>query len=161
MANAASSEPGGTILGFVIPKHVQANGDVFGRALTDLMPTHVDSNPESENDHDGDYNEPDTLPAVGRRCIEYLDEWGTREIGIYRIPGSNHQVTQLRQLFDTGLDVDLRRLQPSELDPHSVASIFKCWLRERAFNILFQSTLPNCVSGSTYTALVRSLSPGS
>lgn len=40
---------------------------------------------------------------------------------------------KLRNQFDTGADIDLSLSDPSELDPHAVASVFKAYLREREF----------------------------
>lgn len=48
----------------------------------------------------------------------------------YSIPGSASQVAALRASFDAGEDEDLRKRLPGDLDPHSVASVFKSWLRE-------------------------------
>lgn len=46
------------------------------------------------------------------------------------VPGRSNLVSQLRALFDAGIDPDLREIHPGDLDPHAVASLFKCWLRE-------------------------------
>lgn len=51
---------------------------------------------------------------------------------VYSVPGSAQQVSQLKTLFDCGMDLDLRTKSTSELDPHAVASLFKAWLRECA-----------------------------
>jgi hypothetical protein len=89
------------------------------------------------------------LPAVAIRCLECtcrcaaahcadstretdIELYADTEEGLFRVPGSNQQVQQLKMLFDAGLDVDLRSKNTSDLDPHSVASLFKLWLRERA-----------------------------
>ena len=47
-----------------------------------------------------------------------------------RVPGRSNLVSQLRALFDAGIDPDLREIHPGDLDPHAVASLFKSWLRE-------------------------------
>ncbi|SGY18971.1 BQ5605_C014g07523 [Microbotryum silenes-dioicae] len=70
------------------------------------------------------------LPAVAYRCLQYLEEWGKKEEGIYRIPGRSNMINQLRALFDAGMDKDLREIHPGDLDPHAVASLLKLWLRE-------------------------------
>ncbi|SAL95248.1 hypothetical protein [Absidia glauca] len=47
-------------------------------------------------------SEKDLVPAVLRRCINYLDDYGIHEVGIYRIPGSTLEVNKLRSTFDSG-----------------------------------------------------------
>lgn len=72
------------------------------------------------------------LPAIAIRCLDYLNEYGKTEEGIYRIPGSSQQVANLRTIFDSGSDVELlTRLSTQDLEPSAVASVFKLWLRER------------------------------
>ncbi|RKP36058.1 Rho GTPase activation protein, partial [Dimargaris cristalligena] len=61
------------------------------------------------------------LPAVVIRCIEYLDDQGLYEIGLYRIPGSSSRC---------------------ETDPHSVAGLLKLYLRELPSAPLTDELLP-------------------
>ena len=71
------------------------------------------------------------LPAIAIRCLDYLNEYGKTEEGLYRIPGSSQQVANLRLMFDSGSDVDLLgTLSTQELEPSAVASLFKLWMRE-------------------------------
>lgn len=44
-------------------------------------------------------------------------------------------VVKLRAQLDTGADMDLKLSDAGDLDPHAVASVFKSYLRERAFNV--------------------------
>ncbi|KAI8879607.1 RhoGAP-domain-containing protein [Backusella circina FSU 941] len=69
----------------------------------------------------------DLTPAVFRRCIEYLDEYGIQEVGIYRIPGSTITVNKLRAVFNEGCDIDFNITKP---DPHAVGTLLKMYLRE-------------------------------
>ncbi|KAI9029886.1 Rho GTPase activation protein [Phycomyces nitens] len=69
----------------------------------------------------------DPVPAVFRRCVEYVDSHGVMEVGIYRISGSMSTVNGLRTLFEDGSDVDLEVTQP---DPHAVGALLKMYLRE-------------------------------
>lgn len=81
------------------------------------------------------------LPAVAYRCVEYLEAVGLDEVGIYRVSGSTTEVGNLRNLFNTGADVEL---VGEQIDPNAVASLFKAWLREREFLLgLFTSLYPN------------------
>jgi hypothetical protein len=43
---------------------------------------------------------------------------------------------RLRFAAITGADYDLRECLPGDLDPHAVSSVFKAYLRERAFHHL-------------------------
>ncbi|KAL4248462.1 hypothetical protein ABKN59_007867 [Abortiporus biennis] len=70
------------------------------------------------------------LPALVVRCAQHLTQWGIQEEGLFRVNGRPSHVAKLRSEFDTGADYNLIEADPSELDPHSVASIFKAYLRE-------------------------------
>ncbi|KAI8335195.1 Rho GTPase activation protein [Chlamydoabsidia padenii] len=72
-------------------------------------------------------SEHDLIPGVLRRCINYLDEYGIHEVGIYRIPGSTLEVNKLRSTFDLGHDSDLFATRP---DPNAVATLLKMYIRE-------------------------------
>ncbi|KAI9296978.1 RhoGAP-domain-containing protein [Neoconidiobolus thromboides FSU 785] len=78
------------------------------------------------------------LPAVVIRCIEYLDNEGLNEVGLYRIPGSTSLVGQLKAKFDSGQDCLLNEDSP---DPHAVATLFKLFLRELPETILTKKAL--------------------
>ncbi|KAI9314737.1 Rho GTPase activation protein [Dichotomocladium elegans] len=67
------------------------------------------------------------VPAVVQRCIDYLDEYGVGEVGIYRITGSMTAIQKLRASFDAGWDLDFEAIQP---DPHVVSALLKTYLRE-------------------------------
>ncbi|CAO3592714.1 unnamed protein product [Absidia cylindrospora] len=71
--------------------------------------------------------EDDPIPAVLRRCINYLDEFGIHEVGIYRIPGSTTTVNKLRSTFNFGDDCDMFATRP---DPNAAATLLKMYLRE-------------------------------
>ncbi|KAJ1976188.1 hypothetical protein H4R34_004075 [Dimargaris verticillata] len=79
------------------------------------------------------------LPAVVIRCIEYLDDQGLYEVGLYRIPGSTTRVNKLRAVFDKGHDINL---EDCETDPHSVAGLLKLYLRELPSAALTDELLP-------------------
>ncbi|KAI9509177.1 hypothetical protein F5148DRAFT_797744 [Russula earlei] len=70
------------------------------------------------------------LPALVVRCTEHLMKWGAEEEGLFRISGRATHVAKLRSEFDNGADFDLLESDPSDLDPHAVASVFKTYLRE-------------------------------
>lgn len=88
------------------------------------------------------------LPGIAYRCLEYLEEWGMREEGVFRVPGRSSHMAELKSMFDAGVgqELDLREVHPSDLDPHAVASVFKSWLRER------ESRGPSSASNSQLTS---------
>ncbi|KAI8391407.1 Rho GTPase activation protein [Radiomyces spectabilis] len=90
----------------------------------------------------------DLVPAVFRRCIDYLDTYGIHEVGIYRIPGSITTVNRLKAIFDDGSDIDFNVSQP---DPHAVGTLLKMYLRE-----LPEPIVPNDI-GREYNRLIMEL----
>jgi hypothetical protein len=65
--------------------------------------------------------------VVAKRSIRFLDKFGPRELGIYRISGSLAVVDDLKSEFITCHDVDL--LENPPVDIHTVSSLLKSWLR--------------------------------
>ncbi|CAB4391742.1 RhoGAP-domain-containing protein [Rhizophagus irregularis] len=95
------------------------------------------------------------LPAVMVRCIEFLDIYGLEEIGLYRIPGSTLTVARMKNIFDSGADLNF--LQSSAKDPHVVATLLKMYIRELPEPILTDVLLPEfntCVANHTNSAVV-------
>ncbi|CAD5126180.1 DgyrCDS14350 [Dimorphilus gyrociliatus] len=75
---------------------------------------------ERSNNYDGIH-----LPLIVRNCIDYIEEFGLTCEGIYRISGVKSKVQALREMYNRGETVCLK-----EYDPHTVASLFKLFLRE-------------------------------
>ncbi|PVU92323.1 hypothetical protein BB561_003897 [Smittium simulii] len=67
------------------------------------------------------------LPAIFIRCIEYLEKFGLKEIGLYRISGGTKSVNAIKTLFANGYDIDLEEIV---CDVHNVSSLLKAYLRE-------------------------------
>ncbi|XP_062377750.1 ralA-binding protein 1 [Sardina pilchardus] len=65
------------------------------------------------------------LPAVFRECIDYVESYGMKCEGIYRVSGMKSKVDELKAAYD-------REECPclEEYDPHTVASLLKQYLRE-------------------------------
>ncbi|CCM00416.1 uncharacterized protein FIBRA_02446 [Fibroporia radiculosa] len=82
------------------------------------------------------------LPALIVRCSQHLLRWGLQEEGLFRVSGRSSHVARLRSEFDAGSDWDMVDSDPSDLDPHAVASIFKTYLRELPENILTKTLIP-------------------
>ncbi|KAJ8286234.1 hypothetical protein GJAV_G00036090 [Gymnothorax javanicus] len=69
---------------------------------------------------------PHLVPILVEKCAEFIRKNGLNEEGIFRLPGQDNQVKQFRDAFDAGE----RPSFPSDTDVHTVASLFKLYLRE-------------------------------
>uniref|UniRef100_A0AAX7UFH2 Rho-GAP domain-containing protein n=1 Tax=Astatotilapia calliptera TaxID=8154 RepID=A0AAX7UFH2_ASTCA len=71
------------------------------------------------------------LPAIFRECVDYIENYGMKCEGIYRVSGMKSKVDELKAAYD-------REECPclEEYDPHTVASLLKQYLRELPENIL-------------------------
>ncbi|KAI9664907.1 MAG: hypothetical protein M1821_006355 [Bathelium mastoideum] len=78
------------------------------------------------------------MPALPWRCIDYLNQKGCEEEGLYRVPGSGPKIKHWQNRFDRELDIDL--FDEKELyDPNIIGSMFKAWLRDLPDDILPQA----------------------
>ncbi|NXQ81049.1 RHG25 protein, partial [Nyctibius grandis] len=66
------------------------------------------------------------VPILVQKCAEFIREHGLNEEGIFRLPGQDNLVKQLRDAFDAGERPSFDR----DTDVHTVASLFKLYLRE-------------------------------
>ncbi|NXA42144.1 RHG25 protein, partial [Eudromia elegans] len=66
------------------------------------------------------------VPIVVQKCAEFIREHGMSEEGIFRLPGQDNLVKQLRDAFDAGERPSFDR----DTDVHTVASLLKLYLRE-------------------------------
>ncbi|XP_077162186.1 rho GTPase-activating protein 25 isoform X2 [Paroedura picta] len=66
------------------------------------------------------------VPILVEKCAEFIKKHGLNEEGIFRLPGQDNLVKQLRDAFDAGE----RPSFDQETDVHTVASLFKLYLRE-------------------------------
>lgn len=71
------------------------------------------------------------LPAIFRECIDYIESYGMKCEGIYRVSGMKSKVDELKAAYD-------REECPclEEYEPHTVASLMKQYLRELPDNLL-------------------------
>ncbi|XP_060107068.1 rho GTPase-activating protein 25 [Heteronotia binoei] len=66
------------------------------------------------------------VPILVEKCAEFIRKHGLNEEGIFRLPGQDNLVKQLRDAFDAGERPSFDR----DTDVHTVASLFKLYLRE-------------------------------
>uniref|UniRef100_A0A1A7WZ84 RalA binding protein 1 n=1 Tax=Iconisemion striatum TaxID=60296 RepID=A0A1A7WZ84_9TELE len=71
------------------------------------------------------------LPSIFRECVDYIESYGMKCEGIYRVSGMKSKVDELKAAYD-------REECPclEEYDPHTVASLLKQYLRELPENLL-------------------------
>ncbi|CAK6435152.1 unnamed protein product [Pipistrellus nathusii] len=69
---------------------------------------------------------PHLVPILVEKCAEFILEHGLNEEGIFRLPGQDNLVKQLRDAFDAGERPSFDR----ETDVHTVASLLKLYLRD-------------------------------
>lgn len=69
---------------------------------------------------------PHLVPILVEKCAEFILEHGVSEEGIFRLPGQDNLVKQLRDAFDAGERPSFDR----DTDVHTVASLLKLYLRD-------------------------------
>nr|XP_008123814.1 PREDICTED: rho GTPase-activating protein 25 [Anolis carolinensis] len=69
---------------------------------------------------------PHLVPILVEKCAGFIRDHGLREEGIFRLPGQDNLVKQLRDAFDAGE----RPSFGQDTDVHTVASLLKLYLRE-------------------------------
>lgn len=89
-------------------------GGIFGQSLSDTI-THESTTSTRK------------IPLIVEQCVSYLRQHGMKEEGIFRLPGRSTLVKELQERFDLGEKPNLEVIQP---DVHTVASLFKLYLRQ-------------------------------
>nr|XP_056710304.1 ralA-binding protein 1 [Euleptes europaea] len=77
------------------------------------------------------------LPAVFRECIDYVEKYGMKCEGIYRVSGIKSKVDELKAAYDREESPNLE-----EYEPNTVASLLKQYLRELPENVLTKELMP-------------------
>ncbi|RXK35885.1 hypothetical protein M231_06849 [Tremella mesenterica] len=113
-------------------------GLVFGRDLIETGRTFgvVDAMSTEEGGSELDRRRRQCLPAIVVRAVDYLEIWGPKEEGIFRISGRSSHIAKLRKEFDSGADLDITPCHPGDVDPHAVAGVFKLYLRQLPHHLL-------------------------
>ncbi|XP_053125177.1 rho GTPase-activating protein 25 isoform X3 [Hemicordylus capensis] len=104
---AATSEEVGRFIFEIIPV-------VFGQQLVETMV------------YEQKFGQQLVVPILVEKCAEFIRKHGLKEEGIFRLPGQDNLVKQLRDAFDAGE----RPSFDKDTDVHTVASLFKLYLRE-------------------------------
>lgn len=103
------------------------------------------------------------IPSVLFRCLDYMTKTGAvYEEGIFRLSGSASNIRQLKDQFNTQFDMDLFE-SPLRPDIHTVAGLFKTYLRElpvpilggHAYNHLNHVVLLNLIAPSNLALIFR------
>uniref|UniRef100_A0A1E1XNS8 Putative gtpase-activating protein n=1 Tax=Amblyomma sculptum TaxID=1581419 RepID=A0A1E1XNS8_AMBSC len=68
---------------------------------------------------------PPMVPALVIHCIQEVEKRGLHEVGLYRIPGSEREVRELREQFERGKGIP----NMSRVDIHAVCGVLKDFLR--------------------------------
>ncbi|XP_032875720.1 ralA-binding protein 1 isoform X2 [Amblyraja radiata] len=76
------------------------------------------------------------LPAIFRECIDYIESYGMKSEGIYRVSGTKSKVDELKIIYDREESPNLE-----DYDANTVASLLKQYLRELPENILTKELL--------------------
>ncbi|KAK9383847.1 Rho GTPase activation protein [Kockiozyma suomiensis] len=101
---------------FTAPKQC----DVFGMSLADAA---ISTRMSVEN-NDSRY----WVPAIVSVCVDYLNQYGVEEEGLYRVSGSALAIEELKKEFAFCGEATV--LRPGVHDVHSVASLLKSYIRQ-------------------------------
>ncbi|XP_020042230.1 ralA-binding protein 1 isoform X1 [Castor canadensis] len=77
------------------------------------------------------------LPAVFRECVDYMEKYGMKCEGIYRVSGIKSKVDELKAAYDREESPNLE-----EYEPNTVASLLKQYLRDLPENLLTKELMP-------------------
>ncbi|KAA3678295.1 uncharacterized protein DEA37_0010281 [Paragonimus westermani] len=122
---------------------------VFGCPLQDLMrldyQEQCTKSPNSlKNYSDSKKPEDVRVPRIVVACTDEIERRGLREVGIYRVCGSNNDIQAIKELIDQDMEEGIKRLSCVEI--FVVASLLKQFFRE----------LPECLlTGPGSIALMR------
>ncbi|XP_042539591.1 ralA-binding protein 1 [Dipodomys spectabilis] len=77
------------------------------------------------------------LPAVFRECVDYMEKYGMKCEGIYRVSGIKSKVDELKAAYDQEESPNLE-----EYEPNTIASLLKQYLRDLPENLLTKELTP-------------------
>ncbi|XP_073509748.1 rho GTPase-activating protein 25 isoform X4 [Phyllobates terribilis] len=82
------------------------------------------------------------VPILMEKCADFVLQNGLNEEGIFRLPGQDTLVKQLKEAFDAGERPSFSR----DTDVHTVASLFKLYLRELPEPVFPWSQYEDCLA---------------
>ncbi|KAF8565308.1 hypothetical protein P879_02767 [Paragonimus westermani] len=106
---------------------------VFGCPLQDLMrrdyQEQCSKSPSSvKNYSDSNKSKDVRVPRIVVACTDEIERRGLREVGIYRVCGSNNDIQAIKELIDQDMEEGIKRLSCVEI--FVVASLLKQFFRE-------------------------------
>ncbi|XP_008049209.1 rho GTPase-activating protein 25 isoform X2 [Carlito syrichta] len=111
--------PGSTI------KEIATNPEEPGKFVFEIIPAVFGQRLDETVAYEQKFG-PHLVPILVEKCAEFILEHGLNEEGIFRLPGQDNLVKQLRDAFDAGERPSFDR----ETDVHTVASLLKLYLRD-------------------------------
>ncbi|CAF0873127.1 unnamed protein product [Adineta steineri] len=88
----------------------RVGGGIFGQSL--------------ENTHKYSRDKTSPVPIIVRQCCEFLLEYGSTFVGLFRVPGKQSSIKELRDMYDRGLIIDLN----NSYSPATISSLLKIYL---------------------------------
>ncbi|CAF2227618.1 unnamed protein product [Rotaria magnacalcarata] len=89
----------------------RVGGGIFGQSLEDTYKYSRDKN--------------SLVPLIVRQCCDYLLEHGLTFVGLFRVPGKQTAIKELRDLYDRGFSIELK----SSYSPATISSLLKNYLQ--------------------------------
>jgi hypothetical protein len=86
-------------------------GGIFGQSLEDTYKYSRDKT--------------SLVPLIVRQCCEYLLEYGSTFVGLFRIPGKQSSIKELRDMYDRGMKIELN----NSYSPATISSLLKIYLQ--------------------------------
>ncbi|XP_027972177.1 rho GTPase-activating protein 25 isoform X3 [Eumetopias jubatus] len=111
--------PGSTI------KEIATNPEEAGKFVFEVIPAVFGQRLDETVAYEQKFG-PHLVPILVEKCAEFILQHGLNEEGIFRLPGQDNLVKQLRDAFDAGERPSFDR----ETDVHTVASLLKLYLRD-------------------------------
>ncbi|UJR16038.1 hypothetical protein I4U23_002952 [Adineta vaga] len=85
-------------------------GGIFGQSL--------------ENTFKYSHDKSSSVPFIVRQCCEFLLEYGSTFVGLFRIPGKQSSIKELRDMYDRGVVIELN----NSYSPATISSLLKLYL---------------------------------
>lgn len=128
----ASDQPAGTLNDELMEGLYNVFGVPLEKAagINELFENSSCYTPQSNNSWEAKLCSPEYLqyvPKIILKCVRFINDYGLREEGLYRVSGSGQEVRELRNAFaQYGPSYDI----PPVSDVHSITSLVKMFVRE-------------------------------